>query len=178
MKIHYHLHSIPAKNYRTWIYLWQAQVKRHSTKQLTTKMSTASITWKTNWQPGSRLKETQDVIPDPGTDHGLKGSRGLGTDSSKRHNWWNFNLHSTLDKIILSILNFWNTESSEIHWLVTSGMCPDQGSNPQPRYVFWPGIEPTTVLVYRMMFHTTEPPYNIFLTNQQTKENCFAGPSS
>ena len=35
---------------------------------------------------------------------------------------------------------------------------PDQGSNPQPRYVPWPGIEPTAFLVYRTMLQPTEPP--------------------
>ena len=32
----------------------------------------------------------------------------------------------------------------ERHLLVTSHMCPDQGSNLQPRYVPQPGIEPAT----------------------------------
>ena len=32
----------------------------------------------------------------------------------------------------------------EKHQMVASCMCPDQGSNPQPRYVSRPGLEPTT----------------------------------
>ena len=35
---------------------------------------------------------------------------------------------------------------------------PDQELNPQPAYVPWPGIEPSTFLVYETVLLPTEPP--------------------
>ena len=42
--------------------------------------------------------------------------------------------------------------------MVAFCMCPDSGSNPQPRNVPQLGIEPETFLVHRTMFQPTEPP--------------------
>ena len=52
------------------------------------------------------------------------------------------------------------TETSiwEKHWSVSSCMHPERGSNPQPRYVPWPRIEPAVFLVYWTTFQPTEPP--------------------
>ena len=37
-----------------------------------------------------------------------------------------------------------NMDVKQKHWSVAYFMHPDQRLNPQPRYVPWPGIEPTT----------------------------------
>ena len=37
-----------------------------------------------------------------------------------------------------------NIDVKEKHWSFASHICPEQGSNPHPRYMAWPGIKRTT----------------------------------
>ena len=48
-----------------------------------------------------------------------------------------------------------NIDVREKHWLVASHMYPDRGSNPQLRYVPWPGIELLTF--WCMAWHCNQP---------------------
>ena len=45
----------------------------------------------------------------------------------------------------------------EKHWSVAYYMCPDQGLNPQPRYVPW-GDGTRNLLVHGMMLQPNKPP--------------------
>ena len=46
----------------------------------------------------------------------------------------------------------------EKHWSVASHMPPNWGSDLKPRYIPWPEIEPTTLLVYGTTLQPTEQP--------------------
>ena len=50
----------------------------------------------------------------------------------------------------------WREREREKHQSVASCTCPDQGANPEPRYMPLPGMEPTMCLVPGTMLQPTE----------------------